>query len=265
MKITTLGSGSAFTLKNYQTSFLIETKEKKLLFDCGGDVRFALRDIGLTYKDITDVYISHLHGDHVGGLEWLGFTKYFDPSQTRPKLYLSEVLLEDLWNKVLSGGMGSLQGKVAKLEDYFDVRPISLNGGFVVDTNKVDGTRFDLVQTVHIMNGYYIVPSFGLIMTGPGKWRTFITGDTQFAPEQINSFYTMSDMIIHDTEYLYLPNGNPIFSTVHAHYEKLKELDASIKAKMWLCHYQDAVLEKDVMAENDGFRGFLKKGQVLEL
>ena len=28
--------------------------------------------MGLGYADIDAVYISHLHADHVGGLEWLG-------------------------------------------------------------------------------------------------------------------------------------------------------------------------------------------------
>jgi len=41
MKILALGTGSAFTLNNYQTSFLIDDE---LLFDCGGDIRFALKE-----------------------------------------------------------------------------------------------------------------------------------------------------------------------------------------------------------------------------
>lgn len=259
MKITALGTGSAFTLKNYQTSYLIETDGRKLLFDCGGDARFSLNAQGLSYKDITDVYISHLHGDHVGGLEWLGFTKYFDPTQSRPRLYMSDVLVDDLWNKVLSGGMGSLQGRVASLEDYFEVMPIKQNGSFTIG-----GVRCSLVQTVHIMNGYYIVPSFGMIVTTGDNYHIFITGDTQFAPEQINSFYMMSDLIIHDTEYLYTPDGTPIYSTVHAHFERLKTLPDDVKSKMWLSHYQDTDFDKDLAAIYFGFKGFLKRGQVLE-
>ena len=74
MKLIVLGSGSAFTLKNFQSNFLLvdEKRERNLLLDAGGDVRYALAEAGFSYKDITDVYVSHLHGDHIHGLEWLG-------------------------------------------------------------------------------------------------------------------------------------------------------------------------------------------------
>jgi len=127
MKILALGTGSAFTLNNYQMSFLIDDE---LLFDCGGDIRFALRDQGLNHRDIKNVFASHLHGDHVGGLEWLGFSSYFDPSCPRPNLFISESLVDPLWDKCLAGGMGSLQGLICNLHTYFNVHPIMLNGCF---------------------------------------------------------------------------------------------------------------------------------------
>ena len=69
MKLIFLGSGSAFTVQdnNYHSNMLlVAPNDKKLLIDCGADVRFSLNEIGLTYKDINDVYISHLHSDHAG-------------------------------------------------------------------------------------------------------------------------------------------------------------------------------------------------------
>jgi len=64
MNIIFAGTGSAFCMKNYQSNILIHKNGKYLLFDAGGDVRFALRDVGLSYKDISALYISHLHADH---------------------------------------------------------------------------------------------------------------------------------------------------------------------------------------------------------
>jgi glyoxylase-like metal-dependent hydrolase (beta-lactamase superfamily II) len=103
---------------------------------------------GLTYRDIDAVYVSHLHNDHVGGLEWLGFTRKFDPSCDRPVMYISMFLKSELWNDVLSGGMRSLQGEIADLETYFDVRGVPKNGSF-----SWEGITFRLVQTIHIMDG----------------------------------------------------------------------------------------------------------------
>ncbi|MEC4984711.1 MAG: ribonuclease Z, partial [Oscillatoria sp. PMC 1076.18] len=62
MKLVFLGSGSAFTIggDNFQSNIIIESEnEKKLLVDCGSDLRFSLDALGLSYLDITDIYISH--------------------------------------------------------------------------------------------------------------------------------------------------------------------------------------------------------------
>lgn len=76
-EIIALGTGSAFTMGNWQTNFLISRNGKFLLIDCGSDIRWSMDMIGLSFKDIDAVYISHAHADHIGGLEWLGFTRYF--------------------------------------------------------------------------------------------------------------------------------------------------------------------------------------------
>lgn len=250
MKLTFIGTGSAFTLNNYQSNMILTADDGEvLLIDCGADVRFALRDLGLTYKDIQHVYISHLHSDHVGGLEWLGFTRKFDPSCPKPHMYISRFIKTELWSSVLAGGMLSLQGEVADLDTYFEVHSIGKNQGF-----RWKGVDFQLVQAVHIMSGFHIVPSFGLLFTINGV-NTFLTTDTQFSPAQITDFYKRADLIFHDCE------TSPFRSNVHAHYEQLCTLSRDIKQKMWLYHYQDGKLPD---AAADGFAGFAQKGQVFD-
>ncbi len=50
---------------------LVEGPEKTILFDTGGDSAMLLRNmhtLGLDPRDVDVVVISHIHGDHVGGL-----------------------------------------------------------------------------------------------------------------------------------------------------------------------------------------------------
>lgn len=54
--------------------------DKHLLIDAGTDIRFSLRRRDYSYKDIDAIYLSHLHSDHIGGLEYLAFASYFDPT-----------------------------------------------------------------------------------------------------------------------------------------------------------------------------------------
>jgi ribonuclease BN (tRNA processing enzyme) len=251
MKITPIGVGSAFSMKNFQTNLLIENNGKNMLIDVGTDIRFALKAQDKSYKDIDSLYITHLHADHIGGIEYLAFCSYFDPSKDKIKLYGHRDVISRAWHSVWSGGLSSVQGKVVGLHDYFDVHYLEDNGSFMWE-----GIRFDIVQTVHIMNGYAIVPSFGLMIYG--SKLIYFTSDTQFNPNQIKDFYKQADIIIQDCE------TAPYLSGVHAHFDELKTLDASIRSKMFLIHYQDNVdAEFEAKAIEAGFKGFCKQGEVI--
>ncbi len=252
MKLIFLGSGSAFTVgaNNYQSNMLLEDENnKKFLIDCGSDIRHALYELGYTYRDISVAFISHLHADHVGGLEWLAFTTHFDKVCQKPVLYIPENIVQDLWNKVLSGGLSSLQKVTANLKTYFKIKPLKNNSMFIWSN-----TRFNIVQTVHVMSEYSIIPSYGLIFKTNGM-DVFITSDTQFAPHQIMDFYKSADIIFQDCETAIVKSG------IHAHYSELCTLDNEIKNKMWLYHYNPGRLPD---ARKDGFRGFVKKGQCFD-
>ena len=252
MIIKFLGSGSAFTMSNFQTNMMLVKGQKKLLIDAGTDLRFSLFEAGMSYKDVDDVYISHLHADHAGGLEYLAFCRYFDPSCNKPNLWVSKVLSESLWQNTLSGGLGSVQNKIMKLSDYFEVKEIELNNSFI--WNEVVITP---IQVVHIMDGFSIRPSFGLRIILENGRNVFVTTDTQFNPNQIQDFYIAANLIFQDCE------TYPFKSGVHAHYTELLTLHPDIKKKMWLCHYQD--VENLPNAKKDGFKGFVTKGQEIKL
>lgn len=252
MLIKFLGTGSAFTLGdgNWHSNLLIEKNGRRLLLDCGSDIRFSLHEAGLSMTDIDEIYISHLHGDHVGGLEYAAFFTYFNPNKGRPVLHISKSMSDELWRSTLAGGLGSLEGKVMTMDDYFEVQPVEQNQGF-----WFEGTHFQLVQVIHIMNGFTVCPSFGLLWKENGQ-TVFWTSDSQYCPHQINKFYEMADVIFHDCETSSYKSG------VHAHFTDLCKLNDVTRAKMWLYHYQPGVRPD---AEGAGFAGFVVKGQEFNL
>lgn len=250
MKFVFLGSGTAFTVgaNNYHSNVLmISDDNKKLLIDCGSDARHSLFEQGYSYKDITDIYISHLHADHTGGLEWVGFTRKFDPDCTRANLYVSQLIIDDLWERSLSGSMHSIEGEVTELRTYFKPHPIQENESFLWE-----GIEFQLVQTVHVMNGFCLAPCHGLFFRA-NNTQVYFTADTQFCPELLMRFYTEADIIFHDCEITAKHSG------VHAHFTQLVSLPKDIKKKMWLYHYNPGHIPD---AQEHGFAGFVKKGAV---
>ena len=227
---------------------LLESKSgKKMLIDAGGDVRNALYAQGYSYADIHAVYISHLHADHTGGLEWLGFSKYFN-EKSRPELYISANQKNTLWDNVLSGGMSTLEDQKASLDTFFDVKDIPNN------TFIWEGHVFQLVKTFHAVSCHEILPSYGLRISGDKK-NIFLTTDARFEPDALKSVYEEADIIFQDCE------TSKITSRQHAHYNDLVTLDSTIKNKMWLYDYNDGVLPD---AKKDGFNGFVTQGQCFD-
>jgi hypothetical protein len=251
-------------MDNWQSNMLLEMgpcdgylNGVKMLFDCGGDIRWSLAEHGLSALDINAVYISHLHNDHIGGLEYLAFLSYFGKTARggmKPKLIANSQLIGDLWGKSLCGGLDSIQMVDAELSTYFDVIYVPNSGSF-----KVGDINFKTVQTIHVIADTSFVKSFGLMVTVPtpdGDRKVFITSDTQYAPSQLNDFIRSAGTVFHDCETSKFPSG------VHAHYNDLKDLPEEVKERMWLYHYNSV---KDLPdAKADGFLGFVEKGQYFE-
>jgi ribonuclease BN (tRNA processing enzyme) len=223
-----------------------------MLIDCGSDARLSLYELGLNYDDIDDIYVSHLHADHVGGLEWMGFCRKYYSDREKPRLHISRSMVNNLWRNVLSGGMksSSFAEKTNSLNSFFEVDAVGKKGSF--EWRKI---QFKLVKTVHIHEGKKAKPSYGLFFT-VNRHSIFITTDTKFCPGIFMDYYQKADLIFHDCEIASIKSG------VHAHYDELINLDKSIKAKIWLYHYNPDPLPN---AKKEGFRGFVKKGQVFDL
>src|SRR5919206_4449650 len=67
-----LGSGDAFgNGGRFQTCFLLSGAGDSLLIDCGATSLTALKAAGVEPNDIGTVVLTHLHGDHFGGLPFL--------------------------------------------------------------------------------------------------------------------------------------------------------------------------------------------------
>ncbi|WP_118195995.1 MBL fold metallo-hydrolase [Albibacterium indicum] len=72
ISLTVIGSGDAFNSGGRrQTCFHVTTKSLNFLIDCGVNTLQGLKSNKLSVNDIDLIFISHLHGDHFGGLPFL--------------------------------------------------------------------------------------------------------------------------------------------------------------------------------------------------
>jgi len=250
MKVKFIGVGDQFSSHDQYHSNMVITANSgaKILVDCGSDVKYSLIESKINPTDIDAVYISHLHADHIGGLEWLALSTYFDEEKKRLKLFCEEKLQSILWNNSLKGGLECLGNKCMDLSDYFDCHSVVEGGCF-----DWHGIQFQLVKMPHVMGGGCNIYSYGLLaVTANKKSSLFISTDTQFQPDLIESIAKKVSLIFHDCE------TSAVKSAVHAHYEQLLTLPASVKNKMWLYHYQR---DSKYRPHQDDFLGFVVKGQ----
>jgi ribonuclease BN (tRNA processing enzyme) len=236
-RLRVLGTGDSTSLRFWNSGYLVEARGKRLLIDCGFTIKYALRDVGLTLADVEAVFITHVHGDHVHGLERLGYESRYG-FHKRACLLLAPGIRHELWDLCLQGTMGSSSDGRNALEDFFDVR--ALDGG----PFEWEGVRFEPFPTPHTPNK----PSYGLIIND----RLIITSDTR--PIDWLARDASERIIIHDCA---LGAGNP----VHAGLDELLQLyPPAVRRRLWAIHYGDRIEEYRARIEAE-FAGVAQRGQ----
>lgn len=72
LKVTLLGTGGMMPLKERAlSSAMVTLNGQNLLIDCGEGTQVQVRSLGLGFKAIDTILITHFHGDHISGLPGL--------------------------------------------------------------------------------------------------------------------------------------------------------------------------------------------------
>jgi ribonuclease BN (tRNA processing enzyme) len=87
MRITIVGSGDAFgSGGRFNTCFHLVAGGRTVLIDCGASTNTALKAQGIDLATIDAVILSHLHGDHFGGIPFLLLDAQYMTRRDRPLL-----------------------------------------------------------------------------------------------------------------------------------------------------------------------------------
>lgn len=141
MRLKVIGCGEAFgSGGRYNTSFYVETAGYRFLLDCGATTLVGLRHFGIDPMRIQAVLITHMHGDHFGGLPFLD--RYFhSQSRQEPLVVVGPTGLETAFTAALDALFPGSSEKPRKyplnLRTYQSCEPMQLGPltvtGFPVD------------------------------------------------------------------------------------------------------------------------------------
>lgn len=291
LTLTFLGVGSAFAKRNFQSNALVEVwssdpqqqsaPDDTLLIDFGATGPLALHALKerpgfeylnqggrIAYSAIRNVFITHLHGDHVGGLEELAVvTRYASRlksggRRSRPRLIADESILATLWEQCLRGGLGVHSEGVATLEDYFEV--IALHAPPVAGPASFTLLeRYELlpIRTDHIrIQRRYDWPSFGLLLRDRQTNETVVySGDTRFDPDGLGPLLRDAKTIFHEVHLEEPPDP------VHTMLNELRTLPESTRKKTFLYHFSDCWDDPRFACVAEEFAGFARPQIRMEL
>jgi ribonuclease BN (tRNA processing enzyme) len=124
VEVRFVGSGDAFgSGGRFQTCIRLRTDDATVLVDCGATSLTALKAQGLDPGEVEVVVLSHLHGDHFGGLPFLILDGQFT-RRTRPLTVFGPTGTRDR----LHTAMEALYPGSAGVWRRFDVEVVELDG-----------------------------------------------------------------------------------------------------------------------------------------
>lgn len=169
MKLTVVGCSDAFgSGGRLQTCFHVSAWGTEFLIDCGATALIGLQRLGIDPNGISAVFVTHLHGDHFGGLVWWLIHANHVSGRTAPLTVVGPVgierRLEVAAEALYPGSMATPRRFQLTFQEFADRTPVD-----------VAGVRVTPFEVLHPSGA----PPYALRFEVEGKVVAF-SGDTEW-------------------------------------------------------------------------------------
>ena len=169
MDVQFLGSGDAFgSGGRLQTCLYVRGADGAFLIDCGASSMIAFRKFGVDPNTVHTILISHLHGDHFGGLPFFILDAQLVSRRSAPLTIVGPSGVRDR----LMAAMEILFPGSTKIERKFTIDYVELEARVA---QKVQGIEVTPYEVKHACGG----PAFALRVSCEGKTLCY-SGDTEW-------------------------------------------------------------------------------------
>lgn len=215
----TLGSGGRF-----QTCFHINAPSATFLIDCGASALPALKAQGIDPKGVETVLLTHLHGDHFGGLPFLVLDAQLRADRTAPLTVAGPPGVEERVTEAMDVFFPGL----SDVDQAFDLSYVEFTDGEPIQIGSLQVTPREVVHP----SG---APPFALCVTIDEATIAY-SGDTEWTDALVD-IARGADLFL--CEAYYYDKDIPY----HLSYERLRaEYDDLNAERVVLTHMSDDML-----------------------
>jgi ribonuclease BN (tRNA processing enzyme) len=166
--VTFIGSGDAFgSGGRFQTCILVDFSGGRFLLDCGASSLIALKKLGISPAAIDTILVTHLHGDHFGGLPFFILDAQFSKRE-RPLVIAGPPGLKER----LRAAMEALFPKSSETRQRFRIDCLELPSGAASTLGPV---RVMPLEVIHFCGA----PAYALRIECDGRIIAY-SGDTEW-------------------------------------------------------------------------------------
>lgn len=187
------GGGPVIDPRHVGIGTLIVAGSERLLFDCGRGVPTAIARTDVAPRDVTKVFLTHLHSDHLVGLPELYLYPWASASRTAPFV---------LWGP---SGTSAMMANLQKAFE-FDIHvrrdvdeKFSAEGIRAAATDVGEGVVYDangVRVTAFLVDHAPVTPALGYRVDYQGR-SVVMSGDTR-PSENLVRFAKGADVLIHE-------------------------------------------------------------------
>jgi ribonuclease BN (tRNA processing enzyme) len=235
LEVTFLGTGDAFASRGrFQSGYMIEGGGCQILMEAGPTILCAMKRMKFEPGDIDLILISHLHGDHFGGLPFLILEYLWESPRRTPLTIAGPRHLEERAWKLFNTMFPYSSGDIERVKRY--LKFVVLEPGCKMRLGKV---QVEAIRTPHMKRD----PSLALKVRLNGKTIAF-TGDSGWTDELV-PFSAGADLFL--CECTYFESTELGF---HINYPLLAEKRGSFDVgRMVLTHVGREVIDRNSEVE----------------
>ncbi len=198
MTVTLLGTGSPIPdPERYGPATLVQAGGHNLLFDAGRGVTTRLYQLKIPLAEVTPVFITHYHSDHVNGLPDLWLSGWLGApwaKRTAPMRLIGPTGLRELTDNLPKAYAADIRIRMA--DEHYPIAGVT----FEPEEFERDGVVYEKdglkVTAFEVNHGDAIKPAYGYRVDYNGH-SVLISGDTR-PTENIIKYGAAVDLLIHE-------------------------------------------------------------------